>query len=165
SPYALMANPAAWLANLPTGLAASVPALLDALRGLLGGAGNPGTLRLADGVRVRAAMSGPRLLLALDVDATAFTPPVGGLQLALGGGIGLSISTSALTASLPDVTASVGIAGAGAVRLRVGPDAGGAGDAVGVTLSLAPASRPEIILPPGGAPLRGLAALPPARPP
>jgi hypothetical protein len=157
SPYALMADPAAWLANLPTGIAASVPALLDALRGLLGGAGDAGTLRLADGVRVRAAMSGTRLLLALDVDATAFTPPVGGLQLALAGGIGLSISTSALTASLPDVTASVGIAGVGAMRLRVGPDAGGAGDAVGVTLSLAPASRPEIILLPGGPGLGGLA--------
>src|SRR5262249_56650004 len=120
---------------------------------LLGGAGNPGTLRLADGVRVRAAMSGPRLLLALDVDATAFTPPVGGLQLALGGGIGLSISTSALTASLPDVTASVGIAGAGAVRLRVGPDAGGAGGAGGGARSLPPARRPPNILLPRAPPL------------
>jgi len=157
SPYALIADPAGWFANLPAGVAASVPALLDALRGFIGGASGAGTLALADGVQVRATMAGPRLLLAIEVDATAFTPPTGGLQLALAGGIGLSLSTTALAASLPDVSASVGITGVGAVRLRVGPDAGAAGDAVGVTLSLAPASRPEIILLPGGPGLGGLA--------
>ncbi len=66
-------------------------------------------------------MQGPRLLVALDVDASAFTPPAEGLDLTLAGGLGLSISTSALGTTLPDVTASVGIAGAGALRLRVGP--------------------------------------------
>jgi hypothetical protein len=153
----IVADPAAWLQNIPAGLPGSVPALVDALRGLIGAGGTAGTLRIADGVTVRTAMQGPRLLVAIDVDASGFIPPAGGLLLTLAGGLGLSISTTALGTTLPDVSASFGIAGAGAIRLRVGPDAGGAGNTVGVTLSLAPTGRPEIRLLPGGPGLAGLA--------
>ena len=155
--YPLLADPAAWVQSLPAGLSASVPALVDAIRGLLGGAGSAGTLTLTEGVRVRAAVQGVRLLLALDVDASAFTAPAGGLDLVLAGGLGLSVSASTLGASLPDVRASVGVSGVGALQLRVGPDAGGAGDAVGITLVLAPVGRPEIVLLPNGAGIAGLA--------
>ena len=155
--FGIIADPAAWLQNVPAGLAGSVPALVDAVRGLIGGGGAAGTLRIADGVTLRTAMQGPRLLVAIDVDASGFTPPAGGVLLTLAGGLGLSISTTPGGTTLPDVSASFGIAGTGAVRLRVGPDAGGAGNTVGVTLSLAPVGRPEIRLLPAGPGMAGLA--------
>jgi large repetitive protein len=155
--YGLFANPSAWVQSLPAGLPTSVPALIDGLRGLLGAGGAAGTLALADGVHIRTSVQGPRLLVATDVDATAFTAPSGGLGLVLTGGFGLSVSTAAPGMSLPDVRASVGAPGVGALQLRVGPDGGGAGNAIGVTLSLAPTGRPEIVLLPGGAGLGGLA--------
>ena len=155
--HALFVDPSSWMQSLPAGLPSSIPALIDAIRGLLGGTGAAGTLRLSDGVSVRAAMTGPRLVVALDVDASAFTPPVDGLDLLLAGGLGLSVSTSADGTVLPDATVSLGITGTGALRLRVGADAGGAGNSVGVTLSLAPTGRPEIVILPAGPGLGGLA--------
>ena len=155
-PSVLLDDPAAWFQNLPGGVAATIPGLVDAIRALLGGAGAAGTLTIGDGVRLRSTMQGARLLVAIDVDATGFTAPAGGLALVLTGGLGLSVSTTA-GVSLPDLRTELGVLGVGAVRLRVGPDAGGAGDAIGITLSLAPVGRPEIVLLPAGAGLGSLA--------
>jgi len=154
----VVADPAAWLRALPTGIGGALPALLDAVRALLGATGPAGTLPLADGVALRAAVAGGRVSVGVEVDATAFTAPTGGLGLLLAGGIGVSLPAGAAAGGpLPDVRLAVGATGVGALRLRVGPDAGGAGDAVGATLTLAPDGRPEVVLLPAGPGLAGLA--------
>ncbi|CCK31826.1 hypothetical protein BN159_7447 [Streptomyces davaonensis JCM 4913] len=155
----LLADPAGWLRALPGGPGLAVPALIDAVGRLFGGTGAPrGTVQLADGVRLTSSGANGRVGVSLDLDASAFTASPGGPTLRLTGGAGLSLAVAdpADAAPLPDVRIALGLSGVGALRLRVGPEAGGAGDAVGVTLTLSPEGRPDIALLPHGPGLGGL---------
>ena len=171
-PAGLLADPGGWLRSLtPSGgtLAATVPALLDALRGVVtdpgGGPGTPGVLPVAPGLALRAAAVDGRLVLAADVDGTAFTPGGAVGRLVLGGSAGLSLDPAG-GGPRPDVTLSLTVTGIGAIQFGVGPRADGT---VGVTLSVHPDGGVEIpILPAGpglgasaiaGAALKALPAL------
>src|SRR4029077_8753712 len=99
-----------------------------------GGAPPPGTLPLTDGVSLRTSSAGGRLAVALAVDATQFAGGLGDLVLQLSAGAGFAVGGSA--AALPELSVDVGAAGVGALRIRVGTDAGGADGTLGVTLSL-----------------------------
>ena len=150
-PAGLLADPGGWLRSLtPSGgtLAATVPALLDALRGVVtdpgGGPGTPGVLPVAPGLALRAAAVDGRLVLAADVDGTAFTPGGAVGRLVLGGSAGLSLDPAG-GGPRPDVTLSLTVTGIGAIQFGVGPRADGT---VGVTLSVHPDGGVDIpILP------------------
>ena len=156
-PSGLVSDPKAWLEHAAGDLATVVPGLVDAAAGLLqtGGAPPPGTLPLTDGVSLRTSSAGGRLAMALAVDATQFAGGLGDLVLQLSAGAGFAVGGSA--AALPELSVDVGAAGVGALRVRVGTDAGGADGTLGVTLSLIPDSRPEIVLYPAARGLAGLA--------
>ncbi len=153
-PVGLVSNPGAWLARLPDGLPSVVPALVDAVADLVVGPGvrDPGTLPLVAGVLLRTSAPGGVLHVNLDVDAAAFAGAPPDLALRVRSGLAL---TSA--GPVPEVAVDVGAAGVGAVRLRVGTASGGSDAAVGVTISLVPDSRPEIVVYPSPRGLSGLA--------
>jgi hypothetical protein len=159
-PSGLLSDPKAWLEQMAGDLATVVPELVDALVGLLPPAAAPpsGALPLTDGVSLRASASDGRLTAALDVDATEFAGGLGDLVLMLSAGASVAVSGPAAGSSaLPELSVDVGAAGVGTLRLRVGTDAGGADGALGVTVSLVPDSRPEIVLYPAAQGLSGLA--------
>jgi len=153
-PVGLLADPAAWLAALPAargpaGLGAVVPGLLDALRGLLGAAGDPGQLTVVDGVTVTASAAGGVLRLGVDVDGSAFAGAADPDRLVLGGHVGLAVTGSGVR---PDLSVTGGVDGVGGVRLGVAADSLGA---VGVRLALQPDGGVEIPLLPAGPGLGG----------
>ncbi len=171
-PAGLLADPGGWLRSLaPSGgtLAATVPALLDALGGIVTGAGGapgtPGVLPVTAGLALRATAVDGRLVLAADVDGTAFSPGGDVGRLVLSGQAGLSLDPAG-GGPRPDVTLSLAVTGIGAVQFGVGPRADGT---VGVTLAIHPAGGVDIpILPAGpglgasaiaGAALKALPAL------
>ena len=175
-PAGLLADPGGWLRSLaPSGgtLAATVPALLDAVGGLVTGAGGgggggsstPGVLPIAPGLALRAAAADGRLVLAADVDGTAFTPGGDVGRLILSGSAGLSLAPAG-GVPYPDVTLALTVTGIGAIQFGVGPRADGT---VGITLSVRPDGGADIpILPAGpglgasalaGAALKALPAL------
>ena len=152
-PSGLVTAPTAWLAHLTDGLPAAVPTLVDAVAGLLSAAGprDPGSLPIVDGVVLRTSAPGGLLRVVLDVDSAAFTGAVPDLALRVSAGLALAPG-----GPLPEVAVDVGAQGVGAVRLRVGTISGGADAAVGVTVSLVPDARPEIVVYPSP---RGLSSL------
>ena len=156
-PSGLVRDPAAWVEHAAGDLATAVPALVDAAAGLLPTAGvrPPGTLPLAAGVSLRTSSSGGRLTAVVAIDAAAFTGGAGDLALQLSAGA--SLATTGPPAPLPDLAVDIGAAGVGALRVRVGTAAGGADASLGVTVSLVPDSRPEIVIYPAAHGLAGLA--------
>lgn len=152
-PSGLLRDPAAWLGVTAGDPGAALPALVDAVAGLLPPTGTrpAGTLPLADGVGLRAAREGERTLVVLDVDATRFAGDPGDLLLRLSAGV--SAASAGPVPARPELSVDVGADGVGALRVRLGPDAAGA---LGVTVSLLPEARPEIVLHPAA---RGLAGL------
>jgi large repetitive protein len=158
-PSGLVSDPGSWLEQAAGDLATTGPALVDALAGLLQAtAPPPGTLPLADGVSLRASSAGGRLAAALEVDAAQFAGGLGDLVLTLAAGASVAVSGPAAgAAAVPELSVDVGAAGVGALRLRVGTDAGGADGALGVTVSLVPDGRPEIVVYPAAQGLAGLA--------
>ena len=153
-PVGLLTDPSAWLRALPAasgpaGLAAVVPGLLDALRGLLGASGGAGRLEVAGGVAVTATAAGGLLRLGVDVDGTAFAGSGDADRLVLGGHAGLAVSA---TGVLPEVSVTGGVDGVGGVRLGVAADSTGT---VGVRLALQPDGGVEIPLLPAGPGLGG----------
>lgn len=157
-PSGLLSDQRAWLASATGDLAGAVTALVDAVAGLLpapgGGARAPGSLPITAGVTLRTAADAGRLALLLDVDATAFPGAAGDLVLRLAAG--LEVGTSG-GAARPAVSVDLGAGAVGAIRVRVGSDAGGADPAVGVTVALVPRARPEIVIHPAARGLSGLA--------
>ena len=150
-PAGLLADPGGWLRSLaPAGgtLTATVPALLDALRGIVtdAGAGTPGVLPIAPGLALRAAAADGRLTLAADIDGTAFTAGGDVGRLVLSGSAGLSL-TPAGGGPRPDVALSLTVTGTGAVQFGVGPRADGT---VGVTLAIHPDGGVDIPILPAG---------------
>jgi hypothetical protein len=169
-PAGLLADPGGWLRSLaPSGgtLAATVPALLDALRGIVAGGGDstPGVLPIAAGLDLRATTAGGRLVLAAEVRGADFTAGGDVGRLVLGGRAGLSLDPAG-GGPRPDVTLSLTVSRIGAIQLGVGPRADGT---IGVTLSVHPDGGVDIpILPAGpglgasavaGAALKALPAL------
>jgi hypothetical protein len=122
----LVADPAGFLrgAGSLASSAASVQALLDALRPLTGvGGAAGGPWPLADGVALAVAQQGDGVRLGLTVDASAWAPP-GGADLAAGLTASLVVGPSGPPALALD--AFVGLPGAGtpgsqAVHVEVGP--------------------------------------------
>ena len=164
-PAGLLADPGGWLRSLaPSGgtLAATVPALLDAVGGLATGAGGgagggsstPGVLPIAPGLALRAAAVNGRLVLAADIDGTAFTPGGDVGRLVLSGSAGLSVAPAG-GVPRPDVTLALTVTGIGAIQFGVGPRADGT---VGITLSVHPDGGVDIPILPAG-PGLGAAAL------
>lgn len=155
-PSGLLSDPRAWLQTAAGDLPAALPALVDAVAGLLPAAGPraPGSLPITAGVSVRAASTSGRLALLLEIDAAAFAGAPGELVLAITAG--LEIGTAADGVS-PSLSVELGAGAVGAIRVRVGSDAGGADPAIGVTVTLLPSSRPEITLYPAARGLSGLA--------
>jgi hypothetical protein len=155
-PAGLLADPGGWLRSLaPSGgtLAATVPALLDALRDLVtdaggggGGLSTPGVLPIAPGLALRAAAVDGRLVLAADVDGTAFTPGGAVGRLVLSGSAGLSLNPAG-GMPRPDVTLGLTVTGIGAIQFGVGPRADGT---IGVTLSVHPDGGVDIPILPAG---------------
>ncbi len=132
-PLALLSDPAGWFAT-QAALGASAggydpakaAALLDALRGLLGLAGGPGTLALAPGIALAATSAGGALRVSLVLDGSAMTlPPAAAARLGFGGRIGLDIAAAG--AILPAIDLYVGLPGAApgeqAIHLEVGQSA------------------------------------------
>lgn len=156
-PSGLLSDPRAWLDAAAGDLTTALPALLDAATGLLapGAAATGGTLAVADGVTLRAAPAGDRLVVSLGVDATAFTGGAGDLTLGLTAGVSVGLGEGG--AALPDLSLELGAPGVGALRVRVGTDGGGADDTLGVTVALVPDGRPEIVIHPAAQGLGGLA--------
>ena len=160
-PAGLLADPGGWLRSLePSGgtLAATVPALLDAVRGIVAGGGGstPGVLPIAPGLTLRAATASGRLVLAAGVDGTAFAAGGNVGRLVLAGSAGLSLDPAG-GGPRPDLTLGLTVTGIGAIQLGVGPRADGT---IGVTLSVHPDGGVDIpILPPapGSAPQRSRA--------
>jgi hypothetical protein len=158
-PSGMVADPRAWLEQAAGDLATIVPSLVDAVAGMLQAAvPSPGTLPLTEGVSFTASSSDGRLTAALEVDAAEFAGGLGDLVLTLSAGASVAVSGPAAGApALPELSVDVGASGIGAVRLRVGTDAGGADGALGVTVSLVPDGRPEIVVYPAAQGLAGLA--------
>ena len=156
-PSGLVSDPRTWIDTAAGGVATALPGLLDAAAGLLptGAAATPGVLPLADGVTLRTSAASGRLVAALAVDATSFTGGAGDLTLGLAAGV--SLSTSGAVAALPDLSVDLGAPGLGALRIRVGTDAGGADASLGVTVAIVPDGRPEIVIFPATQGLAGLA--------
>jgi hypothetical protein len=156
-PSGLVSDPAAWLRHATGDLGTALTGLVDAAAGLLpaGGPRPAGSLPLADGVSLRVSSAAGRLSAVVEVDAAQFTGGTGDLVLLLAAGA--SLATSGPVAALPELSVDIGAAGVGALRIRVGADAGGADGALGVTVSLVPDSRPEIVLYPAAQGLAGLA--------
>ena len=160
-PAGLLADPGGWLRSLePSGgtLAATVPALLDAVRGIVAGGSSstPGVLPIAPGLTLRAATAGGWLVLAAGVDGAAFTAGGNVGRLVLAGSAGLSLDPAG-GGPRPDLTLGLTVTGIGAIQLGVGPRADGT---IGVTLSVHPDGGVDIpILPagPGSAPQRSRA--------
>ena len=169
-PAGLLADPGGWLRSLaPSGgtLAATVPALLDAVRDIVAGGGSstPGVLPIAPGLTLRAATAGGRLVLAARVDGTEFTAGGSVGRLVLAGSAGLSLDPAG-GGPRPDLTLGLTVTGIGAIEFGVGPRPDGT---IGVTLSVHPDGGVDIpILPAGpglgasavaGAALKALPAL------
>ena len=155
-PSGLLSDPRAWVEVAAGGLTTALASLLDALAGLLpAGAAvrPPGSIAIAPGVALRTAADAGALRILLEVDAAGFGGAAGALALRLAAGLRIAEDGAAH----PDVFVDVGVAGAGAVRVRVAPGAGGADPAVGVTVSLLPSSGPEIVIYPAAHGLSGLA--------
>jgi hypothetical protein len=152
-PSGLVSDPAAWLRNSAGDLGAALAGLVDAAAGLLPAAGprQTGTLPLADGVSLKVSSAEGRLSAVVEVDATRFTGGGGGLVLRLSAGA--SLATAGPAAALPELSVDVGATGVGALRVRLGTGTG----ALGVTVSLVPDGRPEIVLYPAARGLAGLA--------
>jgi hypothetical protein len=155
-PSGLLSDPRAWLESAAGDLPAALPALVDAVAGLLpaGGPRAAGSLPITAGVRVRATSAGGRLALLLEIDAAAFAGAAGDLVLEITAGLDIN---SAAGGVRPSLSVQLGAGAVGAVRVRVGSDAGGADPAIGVTVTLLPSSRPEITLYPAARGLSGLA--------
>ncbi|RZS86838.1 hypothetical protein EV189_2254 [Motilibacter rhizosphaerae] len=137
-PAGLVADPVRWLGALGPGVAVR---LLDAVRALLGAAGDAGRLELAPGVSAVAAVDAGHASLALRLDPGA----LGGATLRLGGSAGVVLG--------PGVAASLSLAcatDAGEVRLAVAP--------AGVRLAVVPPGGTEIVLLPAGPGLGGVVA-------
>ena len=156
-PSGLVSDPRAWIDAAAGDVDTALSGLLDAAAGLLptGAVATPGVLPLAGGVTLRTAAASGRLVVALDIDATSFTGGAGDLTLGLAAGV--SLSTSGAVAALPDLSVDLGAPGLGALRIRVGTDAGGADASLGVTVAIVPDGRPEIVIFPAAQGLAGLA--------
>ena len=123
-PLGLFHDPAGWFAHDSVFggsggyIAPRVMALLDALKPILGVAGNPGEWNLANGVTVLADSDNGNLRLGLQVDTTVFTP--------IGGAPGRLVSTGTFHLTLapkgsprPSATLSLGLAGAAPGRRAI----------------------------------------------
>ncbi len=154
-PHRVLSEPKAWLSDTGGGVSAALPALVSAAASAAGFGAGPGTLPLADGVVLRTT-SGPQgLQISVDLDAAAFTGPNPAFLIAAGLGVTMSASGSVV----PSIDVSIGTA-VGALALTVDPQSGGGDSAVGVSLSVRPASSAEIILFPSGPGLTGSAPNP-----
>ena len=139
----LLADPAGWLRSPDAigGQPAKAQGLFDALRPLLGAAGNPGDpLVVAPGVTLSVAAEGPALRLSAGVDSGLFGGAVAGGRLAAGLAAGLVIGPSGPPSASLDL--HVGLGGA-----PPGRQAGHAGiGAGGITVFLRPATGADIPL-------------------
>ncbi|HSV22226.1 MAG TPA: DUF6603 domain-containing protein, partial [Xanthobacteraceae bacterium] len=123
-PLGLFHDPAGWFAHDSAFggsggyIAPRVVALLDALKPILGVAGNPGEWNLANGVTVLADSDNGHLRLGLQVDTTVLTP--------ISGAAGRLVSTGTFHLTLapegsprPSATLSLGLAGAAPGRRAI----------------------------------------------
>jgi hypothetical protein len=123
-PLGLFHDPAGWFAHESVFggsdgyIAPRVVALLDALKPILGVAGNPGEWNLANGVTVLADSDNGNLRLGLQVDTTVLTP--------IDGAPGRLVSTGTFHLTLapeesprPSATLSLGLAGAAPGRRAI----------------------------------------------
>lgn len=144
-PRGLLADPAGWIRDTAGGLPAALPALLDAAAGAIGAPVTGGTLRVTNGVELRAASAGGTLHVGLSVNPVAF----GGVAPDLRLGVELGVDVRPDGPTLPRGTLTVG-ATPGALAVSVGTGSGGADAAVGVTVELRPSGGAVISLYPGG---------------
>ncbi|HEU4757282.1 MAG TPA: hypothetical protein VFS72_11500 [Agromyces sp.] len=147
----LLADPREWVRSRTAGLPASVPAMLDAVRGLVAPAlpATAGAIPITSGVVLRAQPVARGLRVAIDVDAGAFAGAPAELVLRAGIGV-IGEADGRVT---PDVGLTLGAA-PGALAVVVAPRADGI---VGTTVALRPTARPEVVLHPGGHGLTSLA--------
>ena len=158
-PAGLVADPGAWLQSLPaagagSGLAAVLPAALDALRDLVGAGGGPGRLELTDGVALTVVNDAGTLRTAVAVDAAAFAGAGAADRLVLSGRVGLALGPGDPGSARPDLALTATLGGAGGVSLTAG---GGAGD-IAVRLDLLPDGGVAIPILPAGPGLGGAVA-------
>ncbi len=138
----LLADPAGWLrsADSLASSPAKVQGLLDALRPLLGIAGNPGDAwSVADGVTLTATADGADVRLALGIDSSGWD----GAGDRVTGGLAATLTVGAAGPPRLGLDTHLGLPGGtdGRQAVHASVDASGV-----VSLYLRPASGPDIVL-------------------